>query len=906
MKRRKFKYNRSDFKPLPVKLEHMDIYLNFLDGKVEGTNLLRITTRKPLDTIRLDARDLEIRSVEWVGDKVRPLRHDYQTKKNALVIKLPRRLKSGTTFSIRTRTTCIPSDNILEGVYKDTTPAGCPQQYISQCQQWGFQRLLPVLDDCTAKCTMTTVIEADARYTHLISNGNISRKTNPEGKPTLKPGDSSRKIITYENLIPMAPYLFIAAVGTWDMLEDEVVYPSGRHVKLEYLVPPGRLKGAETPMRILKESVLWQGRTQDYEYERDVYRTICMEKSNFGGMEKVGNTTIVTDAAMVDEYTGDGRLKYAYVVIAHEFEHNQCGSDVTMETPFDMWLNEAFTVDVDRQFAREQFDPDCIRLDQVDAMRAPIGGPLAVEDAGHMGNIVRKGFNDPDELVDGLTYVKAAEVIRMLKLVLGKELFRRGKNLYFKQYEGGNANTDQFFACFEKVSGRDLSHFKREWLFTIGYPKVEATHRYDRETRTLHVFLRQTRSGPARQPMGKGGGLFPVPFELAAVNFQGNDISGTAMTAQMTGKEKNPYTAGKSALLHLSFKDIPEPAFVSLNRDCSFYGTFSDLSATPEQLGRQIRLDPNLFNRVEAMRRLTDIERIKLILDINAEVSGEWLETWAHVLRDPSFLPGLKSYLLHIDEQSLDRRYLPFYRERYAARRKLLRTVATRYGCDLLQIYEATDTYKPAVEPKDGYEDRKLKAVLLRTLIEAHTPEVYLLAEDHFHRAWHISDKASALACISVSGHPRRPDILSEAYEMWKDHLSAYASYLGIVGGGVHDDVFDMMAAEELKPTFRIQHPTHNRALLLSMAGNNKMLWTDRGIAWAAETVIRLAPINENSANHLVAAFQQVNNLADDLKPKVLAALKTMKSGVDPLKYPSTAGRIAAYLEGGKASVKSS
>ena len=896
MKARQFKYSRSDFKPLPVHLDHMDIYLNFLDGRVEGSNTLKITARKPLDSIRLDARDLQIHSVEWVGPKVRPLRYDYQTKKNALVIKLPRRVRRGATFSIRTRTTCVPSDHILEGIYKDTTPAGCPQQYMSQSQQWGFQRILPVFDDCTAKCTMVTTLEADARYTHLISNGNINRETNPDGKPALKPGDPTRKVITYENAIPMAPYLFIAAVGTWDMLEDEVVYPSGRRVKLEYLVPPGRVAGAVIPMRILKQSVLWQGRTQEYEYERDVYRTLCMEKSNFGGMENVGNTTIVTDAALVDEYTSDARLKYAYIVIAHEFEHNQCGSDVTMETPFDMWLNEAFTVDVDRQFAREKFDPDCIRLDQVDSVRSPIGGPLSVEDAGHMGNIVRKGFNDPDELVDGLTYVKAAEVIRMLKLILGPELFRRGKNLYFSRYKGGNANTDQFFACFEEISGRNLSAFKREWLFTIGYPKVEATHRYDRETRTLHVFLRQTRTGPVKQPMGVGGRLFHLPIEMAAVDFEGNDTPGTAVTMEMTGKEKDSYHTGPSALLHLALKDIPEPAFVSLNRNCSFYGTFTDLSVTPEQLRRQIRLDPNRFSRVEAMRRLTDIERIRLIHDIHADVSDEWQETFAHVLRDPSFPPGLKSYLLAIAEQSLDRRYLPFYRERYAVRIKLLRTVAARYTKDLLRAYESVDTYQPSVEPENGYEERKLKQVLLRTLIEVNTDEVHRLAEDHFRRAWNITDRVSALSCVSLSEHHRRRDILSEAYEMWKDHLTAYSSYLGIVGGGIHDDVFDMIAAEEQRPTFQIQHPTHSRALFLSMAGNNKTLWTDRGIQWAAETVIRLAAVNENTANHLLGAFQQVGKLANDLRPKVVAALKTMKAGVDAERYPSTAGRIEAYL----------
>jgi aminopeptidase N len=420
-----YRYRRSDFKPLPVKLEHLDIELNFVGHEVHATNTLRMTAREPITELRLDARELDVHSVEWVGGGIFPLSYEDRREAHALGVRLPRRLAAGETFSIRTRTTCVPSDNVLEGIYKDTTPPGGPQQYISQCEQWGFQRIMPVLDDCTAKCTMVTTIEADARYTHLISNGNISRSRNPLGRPVLNPGDPSRQVITYENPIPMAPYLFIVAVGMWDMVEDVVVYPSGRRVKIEYLVPPGRAAGALLPLKILKDSMLWQNRTQEYEYRYDVYRTICMDKSNFGGMENVGNTTIVTAAALIDEFTNDARLEYAYNVIIHEFEHNQCGSDVTMATPFDMWLNEAFTVDVERQYSATQFDPACVRLDDVDAMRAPIGGPLAIEDAGHMGQIVREGFNDPDELVDGVTYVKAAEVIRMLRLILGEARFRK-------------------------------------------------------------------------------------------------------------------------------------------------------------------------------------------------------------------------------------------------------------------------------------------------------------------------------------------------------------------------------------------------------------------------------------------------------------------------------------------------
>lgn len=875
--KKKYKYNRSDFKPLPVKLEHLDVYLNFLDDKVEGSNTLHITAQEPLDTIRLNTRDLEIHPITL--SPCRDLEYDYQKDSDTLVVKLPEYIQAGESFAIRTQTTCVPSDNILEGIYKDSTPPGCPQQYMSQCEQWGFQRILPIFDDCTAKCTFVTTIEADARYTHLISNGNISKSQNPDGKPVLKPGDSSRKIITYENFIPMAPYLFIICVGTWDVLEDEIIYPSDRHVKLEYLVPPGRKKGAVVPMKILKEAVLWLGRTQEYEYQRDVYRTICMEKSNFGGMENVGNTTIVTDAALIDEFTGDRRLVYAHGIIIHEFEHNQCGSDVTMETPFDMWLNEAFTVDVEREFLMSRFDPDCMRLGAVDSMRGPIAGPLAIEDAGHMGNIVREGFNNPDELVDGVTYVKAAEVIRMLKLVLGPETFRKAKNLYFKRYNGGNANTSQFFACFEEVSGRDLSKFRNEWLYTIGYPKIEATYNYDEKTRKLHVTLTQTRKG--------AGGLFHVPFEMAGVDENGKDIPGTSQIVEITGEK-----------LDLTFNNVPRPAFVSFNRNCSFYGTFIDCSATPEKLINQIRLDPNRFNRVEAMRRFTDLERINLVENIDAEVSDEWQETFALLVRDTSLLPGIKAYLLHIDEQSLAREYLPFYRERYKARVKLLKTIANRCLDDLLKAYHGVDTYALAAEPTDGVEERKLKAVLLRTIIKADTPEIHKLAEDHFHRAWNISDKVSALHCINISNHPKRRDLMDEAYELWKNHLSAYASYLQIAGSGIHEDIFEMISLEEKRPSFKIRHPSHSRSLFLPMTANNKILWTDRGIAWVTQTVIRLAPINEISAIRLLYCFQQVNKLAADLKPKVIAALQTMREKVDESATPSVAGRINAYLEG--------
>ncbi len=879
-----YRYRREDFGEMPIKLNHLTIYLNFLDSFVEATNLMEITAKQTLNLIELDAKDLEIMRIEWVeiesgrGNETLNLEHDYLRDKSKLVVKLPRKLHPGERFSVRTITRCVPSDRLLEGIYKDTTPPGAPQQYISQCQQWGFQRIMPIFDDCRAKCTMITTLEADARYTHLISNGNISKRLNPNGEPIAKPGDPSRQVITYENPVPMAPYLFLAAAGTWDMLTDSVEYESGRRVRLEYLVPPGRVDDARIPMEILKQSVLWIGKTQDYEYTGETYRTICMNKSNFGGMENVGNTTVVTDAALIDEHTLDRSLMYAHAVIVHEFEHNQCGSETTMETPFDVWLNEAYTVDVERAFTADVFDPAFVRLTQVDSIRSPLLGPLAIEDGGRVGRIVRAGFNDPDELIDGVTYVKAAEVIRMLRLIVGKEAFRAGKHLYFSRYRHFNANTDQFFECFEEVSGRSLDLFKKSWLYRIGYPRVIAATSYDETSGEFHVDFRQE-SPPGREP-------FHLPLEVALVDVEGRVVPGTEQVFELNQERSR-----------LTFQGISkEPAFASLNRDYSFYGTFRQEDASHATLATQVRLDTNAFNRVEAMRRLTDRQRVNLLLDPDYAIDPAWVGLYGEILRDRNLPAALKAYFIRIDEQPLDRDYCTWYHELVIAREKLMRAVNQAHRQQLKKVFLEIDTYRPRQSPRDGIEDRILKHVLLDLIAIDDSSESHGLIMDHYRSATTAADRVSALLALNRSSATERHEILEQAYKAWHTHLSGYGNYLSVVGAGTKEDVFDMIEAEKRRPSFDITQPTWSRALFLSMASNNKMVWTDRGIQWVTDTVIELSRINAFTASRLLNTFQHARKLKPDLQRLVIPALEAIALAVPEQVSPSLHGQAKAYL----------
>ena len=171
--------------------------------------------------------------------------------KDRLIVRFKDPVLPKTRFTIHTETVCRPTKNILEGLYYDETPPGAPPQQITQCQQWGFQRLVPCIDDMTAKCTYTTTIIADERYTNLITNGNVVVPRQPAGTGRVK--------ITYENSItPMAPYLFFLGCGTYSTFSQECEYPDGRRCTLELLAPPGSDPViADQALDILHDAVLW-------------------------------------------------------------------------------------------------------------------------------------------------------------------------------------------------------------------------------------------------------------------------------------------------------------------------------------------------------------------------------------------------------------------------------------------------------------------------------------------------------------------------------------------------------------------------------------------------------------------------------------------------------------------------
>jgi aminopeptidase N len=549
----KYRFSRSDFGPVPFRPLHYDLSVLFNKSTSDGVNVVsrqtyRNETKEPLTELTLNAHDLKVDSVQvilghaplgpppvgfdavvpdFVGHvaeletlSASPTKFDYQKDERKLIVTLDTPVPAGEEVVIRTDSTCYPNDTELEGIYFDQTPPGKPQTMISQCQQYGFQRIVPCVDTMNAKTFFTTRITCLAEYENVLCNGDKVEEKDA--------GDGMQEVTYVNHVVNMAPYLFFIGVGTYDTHVGEVEYPNGDVFLVELLCLPGVVEkegDARAAVNSLVESIVWtqvctgpekyehakerneimqlvkkrdilkkEGKTgpeiegvrsrlkelisvwgeTGYTYPFKTYREIAMQNSNYGGMENLNNTTILSSMLTPSRWLVDEGYVYMEGVKVHEFYHNINGSQATGETPFEIWLNEAVTVHVQREREDAIFGHDYMRLGQVMYAQQPGSGPLALDRAPSSMAVEPLGFNTTHELISAMTYSKAPEFVRMTQSIIGKDNFVKALFDYHKKFAFSNATSWQWVEemAVYQPEGVDIVKMAKGWLQRTGYPTL--------------------------------------------------------------------------------------------------------------------------------------------------------------------------------------------------------------------------------------------------------------------------------------------------------------------------------------------------------------------------------------------------------------------------------------------------
>ena len=916
--KREFKYYPEDFGVLSVKVVHMDLLFDIFDDHTKVHSEVKFKTlNKSISKLELDANNLEISNVSC---NISEMEYDYLKDKNKLMINFSKKIPANTEFVIKTENVVKPTKNILEGLYYDETPKGKPPTQITQCQQWGFQRLVPCIDDMTAKCTYRTRIIADKKYTHLITNGDVieERKSSGNGRDT----------ILYDNTkTPMSSYLFFLGVGSYDCYTREFEYPDGDKFLLELLVSPGADKNAaEKALDVLYHSVMWiylftgkdtykdldlkeriynlvkkkdglrKGKecdeiktelkklvnkiTPGYKYTGTKYREIGMQNSNFGGMENVGNTTLTMNRIMPFKDMTDGAFEYMIRVKVHEYYHNINGSEVTGRSPFEIWLNEAVTVHIETKYLSYLMGNDYVRLERVLSLLND-GGTFDEDTSARSMPVEPDGFNNPDELITGMTYIKAPEFVRMIEQMVGEENFVKGLALYHDKFKHSNATRNDWIEAMEKVSGIKLKKMAELWLKQTGYPTVHIKTKFDKHKYTIQ--LEQ-----------KGEKFWILPMQIALVDSSGKDIS-----CKLVVMDKKK--------LDVVFENVQEPAFVSLSRGYSFYGKV-EYEESLDDLYLRVKLDSDIINRYMAFYKISDIVKMKLLKDKNSKLDERFIDLYYSLLSDEKLCESMGTSMLVLFDSVEDEKYAHMYEDLYQLREKILKSVALKYEKELLQLYKKYSNKKregtyTEVELR-SIKDRQVKNTCLGLLSRLEKQDVYDLIKKQYESSEKASDRMVGFSLYLKSKAKDKLKLLDKHEEIAKKNLVSWESFLASVSRNESDDALDIIKRVEKSASFRIEQSNDQRALYAIFSANKrKSLLTLEGRNFVKDVMIKLAPINEYNTLHVLEAFGKLDYL-DGVKSDCVKVLVDVLKTLDKDKTPSVYNNVIRILKNSKKATK--
>jgi aminopeptidase N len=504
----------------------------------------------------------------------------YEATPSFLTIKNPPQR----AFTLRIETRLDPAANTrLMGLYRSGSA------YCTQCEAEGFRRITYFLDRPDVLSTYLVRLEADkAEAPVLLANGNCVERGDVDG--------GVRHFAVWRDPHKKPCYLFALVAGDLAHIGDEFITASGRRVALGIYVERGRENRAGYAMDSLKRSMRWDERSYGREYDLEVFNIVAVSDFNMGAMENKGlnvfNDKYVLaspETATDDDYAG------IESVIAHEYFHNWTGNRITCRDWFQLCLKEGLTVFRDQEFSGDERSIPVKRIADVRALRAA----QFPEDAGPLAHNVRpEAYREINNFYTATVYQKGAEVIRMLKLMIGAAAFRAGMDLYFERCDGTAATVEEFLACFSQTSGRDLSQFKR-WYAQAGTPLVSVRTAHDATARTLTLTISQSSAPTPDQPLKLP---FAMPLALGLIDPSGEEsiLASPDATAgelssgvfELTGPERR-----------LVFTDVAKRSTLSFLRGFSAPVRVDD-DLTEFDLAVLSRHDSDNFNRWQALQTL--------------------------------------------------------------------------------------------------------------------------------------------------------------------------------------------------------------------------------------------------------------------------------------------------------------
>ena len=786
----------------------------------------------------LDGQQLELLSVA-LDDRVLGA-GDYSLTDSHLSLQ-----PAGDSFVVDTTVRIHPETNTaLEGLYKSSG------MFCTQCEAEGFRKITYYLDRPDVMSRFTTTLSAPQHaYPVLLSNGNPIASG---------PGEDGRHWATWEDPFMKPAYLFALVAGDLWCVEDTFTTMTAREVALRIYVEPENIDKCQHAMDSLKKSMRWDEEVYGREYDLDIFMIVAVNDFNMGAMENKGLNIFNSSCVLARAETAtDAAHQRVEAVVAHEYFHNWSGNRVTCRDWFQLSLKEGFTVFRDAEFSADMNSRTVKRIEDVAFLRTH----QFAEDAGPMAHAVRPdGFIEISNFYTLTVYEKGAEVVRMIRTLLGNEGFRKGSDLYFDRHDGQAVTCDDFIKAMEDANGADLTQFKR-WYSQAGTPRLAVSEAYDAVARTYSLTFRQ--SCPAT-PDKVEKLPFVIPVEIALLDANGQEIP-LQLASESAPGANTRVLAVTDAEQVFTFVEVAEKPLPSLLRGFSAPVKLS-FPYDRDQLMYLMQHDSDGFNRWEAGQQLS------------VQVLQELIEQYqqgAELALDPRLVKALGSVLGdHALDQAMVAEMLSLPSEAYlteissvadvdaihAAREFARKQIAEQLHDALWARYQANREVSratPYVAEAEHFARRGLQNIVLSYLMLTGEPEVLQATLEQFDACDNMTERLTALAVLVNSPfEAERAKALEVFAENFKDNALVMDQWFSVQAASGLPGGLERVKALMQHPAFTLKNPNKVRALVGAFAGQNLINFhaaDGSGYRFLADLIIQLNALNPQIASRQLA-----------------------------------------------------
>ena len=191
---------------------------------------------------------------------------------------------------------------------------------------------------------------------------------------------------------------------------------------------------------------------------------------------------------------------------------------------------------------------------------------------------------------------------------------------------------------------------------------------------------------------------------------------------------------------------------------------------------------------------------------------------------------------------------------------------------------------------------RALNAAYAEIAAAADDEKSWLALKRHLARATNITERLQTLSALWCGSSPDAFELLENERARLFKSLNGKIGYFEIIGRKHGPDAVQAVREAEKLPEFSIKHPGIRRALYMPLVGNNSAIWSEEGMEWFAQTVIRVAAVGEYAANRMLDAVQNFRSFAPEIAIRVEKALRKMQAEMDASRFPWIRSKIDTFL----------